>query len=93
MLSNRGKYLLEYSILVFITFSSLILLGETRIDFYVSLYIVEYFVLTLLHSPFGPVIEKRLAKLSYILFSIFVVIVTYRVLEILYPELIHGIFK
>jgi hypothetical protein len=60
------------------------LFGETQLDLYVSLFIVEYFVLTLLHSSFKPKVQKIINGLGYGLFGVFVVIVSIKVLEILF---------
>jgi hypothetical protein len=56
---------------------------ESSLDLYVSLYIVEYFIITLLHSPFNPKAQKTINNLSYALFAVFVFIVAIKVLEIL----------
>ncbi|MCW4018903.1 MAG: hypothetical protein NWF00_09545 [Candidatus Bathyarchaeota archaeon] len=53
------------------------------LDLYVSLFIVEYFILTLLHSPFNPKAQKAINIVGYGLFGVFVVIVALKVLEIL----------
>jgi hypothetical protein len=57
--------------------------GPSGLDLYVSLYILEYFVLTLLHSPFNPRAQKIIDITGSILFGTFVIIVTLKVLEIL----------
>jgi hypothetical protein len=62
---------------------SLSFYGGSSLDLYVSLYIVEYFILTLLHSPFKPRAQKMVNFLSYGLFAVFIVIVALKVLEIL----------
>lgn len=57
--------------------------GPSGLDLYVSLYILEYFILTLLHSPFNLRAQKIIDTTGYVLFAIFVIIVTLKVLEIL----------
>jgi len=57
--------------------------GPSGLDLYVSLYIVEYFILTLLHSPFNPRAQKIISITSYVLFAVFLIIVALKVLEIL----------
>jgi membrane-associated protease RseP (regulator of RpoE activity) len=57
--------------------------GQSGLDLYVSLYILEYFVLTLLHSPFNPRAQKIIDITGYILFVVFMIIVALKVLEIL----------
>jgi hypothetical protein len=58
--------------------------GENRLDLYVCLYILEYFTLTLLHSPFNPKAQKIMDVTGFALFAIFVFIVAVKVVEILY---------
>jgi hypothetical protein len=53
------------------------------VDLFVSLYIVEYFILTLLHSPFNPKAQKTINLIGYALFGVFIVIVALKVLQIL----------
>lgn len=57
--------------------------GPSGLDLYASLYILEYFVLTLLHSPFNPRGQKIIDITGYVLFAIFMVIVALKVLGIL----------
>jgi hypothetical protein len=57
--------------------------GQSGLDLYVSLYILEYFILTLLHSPFNPRAQKIIDITGYILFAVFMIIVAVKVLEIL----------
>ena len=57
--------------------------AASGLDLYVSLYIVEYFILTLLHSPFNYRVQKSVNILSFALFGVFIVIVALKVLEIL----------
>lgn len=53
------------------------------LDLYISVFIVEYFILTLLHSPLNPKTQKVTNLVGYALFGVFVVIVAFKVLEIL----------
>ncbi len=55
----------------------------TTLDLYASVFIVEYFIVTLLHSPLNPKTQKITNRHSYILFSVFHVIVTLKVLQII----------
>jgi hypothetical protein len=57
--------------------------GPSGLDLYVSLYILEYFILTLLHSPFNPRARKIIDVTGYVLFATFLIIVALKVLEIL----------
>jgi len=65
--------------MVFLTFWALYSLGEGRIDAYISMYTLEYFVVKALFRP------RRIKRdyLALILFAVFVVIVARRVLEVL----------
>jgi hypothetical protein len=49
----------------------------------VSVYIVEYFIITLLHSPFNSKTQKVTNWIGYALFAVFIFIVAVKVLEIL----------
>lgn len=57
--------------------------GPSGLDLYVSLYILEYFILTLLHSPFNSRTQKIIDSTGYVLFATFLTIVALKVLEIL----------
>jgi len=65
--------------MVFLTFWALCSLGEGRIDAYISMYTLEYFVVKALFRP------RRVKRdyLALILFAVFVVIVARRILEVL----------
>ena len=77
------RYLILLTVAFALTTVSLSAYGENRLDLYVSLYILEYFVLTLLHSPFNPRVRKFLDAVGYALFAIFIIIVASKVMEIL----------
>jgi hypothetical protein len=66
-----------------LTTVSLSFYSANSLDLYVSLYIVEYFILTLLHSPFNLRAQKTINILGYVLFVVFIFIVTIKVLDIL----------
>jgi|Deesub1362B_J571_1020462.scaffolds.fasta_scaffold00003_85 hypothetical protein len=87
-LSNTQHFILRMAILVSITFTALILLGEARLDVYISLYILIYYILLALHSPFNRRISRRLNVISVVLFIIFMVIVALRVIAILFPSVL-----
>jgi len=85
----KSKFILIYSVLIAITITSLILLNECRVDVYISLYILEYYILRALMSPASPELKATYLKiLDIILMVIFMVIVSFRVIQILYPEYI-----
>jgi hypothetical protein len=49
----------------------------------VSVYIVEYFILTLLHSPLNSKSQKVTNLIGYVLLGVFIFIVAAKVLQIL----------
>jgi len=67
-------------------FTNLVLgvFGQTSLDLYVSVFILEYFVLTLLHPNLNSRIQKFLNFLGVGLFVVFVFIVAVKVLETLF---------
>jgi hypothetical protein len=70
-----------YTLLHTIMIISLLLLGETRVDVYISLSVLVYFIST----SILPEIRERadLKAADIILITIFVIIVSLRVLEVL----------
>jgi hypothetical protein len=59
-----------------------------RFDLYISVFIVEYFILTLLNPQLDPKIQRSTNWISYVLFALFTVIVTTKFLEIVGASLI-----
>jgi membrane-associated protease RseP (regulator of RpoE activity) len=78
------RYLISLATVYMVTTAALSAFNESRLDLYVSLYILEYFVATLLHSPLNPRAQKVLNALGYALFAVFMAIVALKVLEILF---------
>jgi len=77
------RYIISLTFAYMLTTVALSAYGPSGLDLYVSLYIVEYFILTLLHSPFNPRAQKIISITSYVLFAVFLIIVALKVLEIL----------
>jgi len=77
--SHYSKFILSYATVVFFTMVIGFLLGEGRIDLYLSMYILEFYVLS---AVYGVRVSKWI---SFIFLPIFLVIVVYRVSLILYP--------
>jgi hypothetical protein len=75
--------LFSLAIVYTLTTAALSALGESRLDLYVSLYILEFFVIMLLHSPLNPRTQRVLNVFGYGLFAVFAAIVALKVLEIL----------
>lgn len=86
--SNVELYVLVYSVLVSLTSIVLILLNEVRVDVYISLYILEYYVLRALIAPIPEKVSKKLRVTDIGFIILFSVIVGYRVLEILAPGIL-----
>ena len=77
--TSYTKFILSYSFAFLATIIFGFLLNENRVDLYISLYILEYFV-------FSAIYGVRLSTtLNIILFIIFMIIVAYRIIEILFP--------
>ena len=77
------RYIISLTTTYALTTFALSFYTASELDLFVSLYIVEYFILTLLHSPFNPKAQKTVNIIGYALFAVFIVIVTLKVLEIL----------
>jgi len=60
----------------------------SELDLYVSSYIVEFFILTVLHSPFNSKTQRIVNFTGYGLFGVFAVIIALKVLQILAGSLI-----
>ena len=77
------RYIISLTLAYMLTTAAFSLYGQSSLDLYVSVYILEYFILTLLHSPFNPRAQKIIDITGYVLFVIFMIIVALKVLEIL----------
>lgn len=84
MLRNEEVFTIILALLVSVFNIGLILLGEKRIDVYIALFILVYFISLALLG--GGIREKILAKINILFILIFILIVTYRIWRILYPE-------
>ena len=78
------RYLISMAIAFSATTAILTAFNEDRLDLYLSVYIIEYFILTLLHSPLKPKTSRMLDATGYVLFAVFAVIVAMKVWEILF---------
>ena len=71
---------LVLAFLIYLTVPCFSALGETRIDVYISMFILEYFICLALFRP-----RRRVRDvLAYVLFIVFSVIVAIKVIEILF---------
>jgi hypothetical protein len=73
--------ILVYTILVVVSAISLYLLGERRVDVYVSLNILSYYVSYAIMRP--SYTSRSIRLLNIVLFAVFTVIVSFRVYEVL----------
>lgn len=81
------RFLVFYAVSMAVATTALIALGESRLDVYVSIYILEYYVFRALTLP-EPVAKvlRGLVITDAAYFIVFAVIVAYRVAEILWPH-------
>ena len=77
------RYLISLTITLTLTTFTLSLYSTIGLDLYISAFIVEYFILTLLHAPLNPKIQKITNLTSYALFAVFLFIVAVKVLQII----------
>ena len=82
------RYLLSLTITYAVTTVLLSLYSGNSLDLYVSVYIVEYFILTLLNSPLKPKTQRITNFIGYGLFGVFMFIVALKIVEILGASLI-----
>jgi hypothetical protein len=82
------RYIFSMAAAYAMTTAILAAFNEDRLDLYLSVYIIEYFILTLLHSPLKPKAGRLLDATGYVLFAVFVVIVALKVWEILFGALL-----
>ena len=78
------RYVTLLSLILPLTAVILAVYGESRLDLYVSMFALEYLILTALHSPLDPKTSRMLNAIGAVLFAVFVVIVASKVVEILY---------
>ena len=82
-MKNTDVSIIMYAALLFSTVITLSLLGVDRIDVYVALFAIEFFVASELTSPFRPDESRRRTLMGILLLTIFTAIVIERILEIL----------
>ena len=88
LLRITERYILSVAVAFSFTTFVLSFFVASGLDLYVSLYIVEFFIITLLHSPLNVKTQRIVNFMGYGLFGVFVVIVVLKVLEILAGSLI-----
>lgn len=82
------RYLLSLTVTFSVTTVLLSFYSSSTLDLYLSVYTVEYFILTLLNSPLKPKTQRITNFLGYGLFVVFIAIVALKVFEILGASLI-----
>jgi hypothetical protein len=82
-MKNTDAFIIIYAILLFSTVVTLSLLSVERIDVYVALFAIEFFVASELTSPFGSSESRRRIFMGILLLAIFTGIVLQRIVEIL----------
>jgi len=82
------KFLVRLALSIFAALIGLIIVGEKRADVYVAVFILIYFIFLALYSPLPREVEGKISLISKILLAIFIVIVAFRILEILAPTVI-----
>jgi hypothetical protein len=82
-MENTDAFIIMYAAFLFSTVVILSLLGVDRIDVYVALFAIEFFVGSELTSPFRPTESHRRTLIGIILLTIFTGIVIERIVEIL----------
>jgi hypothetical protein len=78
-----NRYLLVLAAAFTLSTTLLAFYGQDKLDAYFTAYVIEYLVVTLLFVYLDPRTRRLLDGLSYVLFGGFLVIVLFKVLEIL----------
>jgi hypothetical protein len=82
-MESTDAFIIMYAAFLFSTVVILSLLGVDRIDVYVALFAIEFFVASELTSPFRLTESHRRTLIGIILLAIFTGIVIERIVEIL----------
>jgi hypothetical protein len=78
-----NRYLLVLAAAFTLSTTLLAAYGQDKLDAYLTSYVIEYLVVTLLFVYLDPRTRRLLDGLGYVLFGGFLVIVLFKVLEIL----------
>ena len=82
-MKNIVVFLIAYAAVIFATVFGLSLLGEERIDVYLALFAVEFFILSEVTSPFTPTEYHKIKIVGMMMIVLFIVIVVKRIIDIL----------
>ena len=80
-LRRTEAFLITYATLIFSSVVILSLLSVERLDAYVSLFAIEFFVASELTSPFGRAESRRKFIMGILLLAVFTGIIIQRVME------------
>ena len=79
-----NRYILWLAGLFILTTVVLSAYGQTHLDVYLSLYLIESLALSLLYVHLNPQARRGLNLVGYVLFAAFIGIVVVKVMEILF---------
>jgi len=81
--SRVSLFILIYALMIVLSTAALYLLREQRVDVYISLNILSYYVS---YAVVRPSISTNIVRIiNIILFILFIAIVAYRIYEVLAP--------
>ena len=78
-----NKYIISLALLLTLTTVILSAFGQSQLEFYFTLYVIESLVLTELYVHLNPKARRGLSRVSLVLFVGFILIVAKKVIEIL----------
>jgi len=80
---NVEQFIIVYGALLFSAVVLLSLLGEARLDIYMAIFAIEFFVSAELTGPLNPTQRRRTMTIGLIFLLVFALIVARRITEIL----------
>jgi hypothetical protein len=78
-----NRYLMTLAVLFTLSTTILAAYGQNKLDAYFTVYVIEYLIATLLFVYLDPRARRLLDAMGYVLFGGFMVIVIFKVVEIL----------
>lgn len=82
-MSLYNRYFVILAALFFLTTTVLAAYGQDQLDAYLTAYVIEYLITTLLFVYFDRTARRLLDGMGYVLFAGFLAIVVMKVIEIL----------
>ena len=92
-MTSEARLILLMTMLFITTVVVFSALGEERLDVYVSMFTLEYFVSIALHGAFKPRVSLYMNVIGYALLAVFSLIVAARIIEILYGVYIWDMLR